>query len=324
MRLLAFITFFLSTITPLHDLHAAQSAVLRLKAEKMSSPDNIKVGDTVWFEIVVLEPEEQGATWTISTDSNERWLPTGPILIDRYSIGPSSARLNKVQFKAILIAPKQHQIPPIVIRKEASETSLTSNALSIVGKSNLGPPNKDKPLWLLPPIPTGGYNRFLIALVIILIFSLTATLLYALFRLITKDRKKSKTIDLYTQILEEIKLLDRNLQQKPKLGEKEWKEFSFGISAIIKRFCSGFTKTNVLDLTDRELLLDLKQKRVHSQHVSDISTILSSINEVRYGTKHLKKEDAYKIVRSTRELVISVQYENESTLPDIKKSRVAK
>jgi hypothetical protein len=174
-------------------------------------------------------------------------------------------------------------VGPFTLRHKTGATIAVP--VSDLRTSIAAPQEKVEPQWFLPLAPIGGWNWFLLAL-------LTAIplLLFGLYFWLRRRWKKSK---LWTEqnpaeaAVAELQELEKTVRKKMPRSEAEWKSFSFRLTSLLKRYAGARYSFPSVDLTDRELLEELKRFPSVSVATEVLSKILKELDEVRYGQRTL-------------------------------------
>jgi hypothetical protein len=160
------------------------------------------------------------------------------------------------------------------IKIEASSLSVTAPAAQ----------QQTEAPWTLPTVAIGGWNYTLIGiLALIFLALLTAGALRLYRRFVKKHQKNHKE-----KAISALNGLQKYARSRKGLQQEEWKRFSFELAGILRRFSDENFHIDTSDMTDREFLAELRlQPRARSQ-VDSLAGLLSMIDEVRYGKKHLE------------------------------------
>ena len=243
---------------------------------------NLQLGDLVRLELLLEEKLE--ANSLAPTDPNVKWIDSGSFTLDlgkwtkvasdsgtKYSIAALVSKPGKLHTEAFLL------LDPIgqgEISVEGADFSLEI-ASPIKGE--------EKPQWVLPPLPFGSWDYVSISLFLLLLLSLLGMGVWFFFR--KKNSKKKKN---HRDVaLKGLQDLQKQGKWKQGIQQAEWKKFSFSLAGILRKYLEENFQSDFADLTDRELLMELRLRPKSKGTIETLTNILSTIDEVRYGKKDL-------------------------------------
>jgi len=280
------------------------------------------VGDSVIFTIIVDVEKEKAESlhnWEFLPKENNRWWTMGPIIIDRDSLKKTSNDVGSVvlTFRAIASDAGSNIIPKFSIKnKENGLNYEIDNQPNLEASSLLTKEEEGKAQWTLGLLDYGGYNKLTIALIALFVFSL----LFLLIRLIYKkivQAGKPKPQNALELALAELKKLHRFSSGKITTLE-QWKIFAYGLVNILKQYCENNFDFQTSDLTDRELIQQLRARTAHSQNIDILENILNELDQVRYGKKDLDILAAPKLLTNAKSFA-EKNYINKNTSLERKK-----
>lgn len=247
-----------------------------------------QVGDLTPLEVVLGERiGDQRDAWTLE-GTQEGWLASGSFLLSGASLRAESLGegLTKLRVDAVIRQGGPLTTGPFKLRHEPSGRVIEIAATQL-GQENAAVPEigQKPPEWLLPPVPIGGWNVVLLALLGALLFALLAWLGRALYRRLAA--RALARLNHKDRALKELANLHRYARAKS-LQQNEWKKFSFELAGILRRYSDENFGMDSRDMTDREFVEELRRQRGPREQAESISAILSTITEVRYGTKMLE------------------------------------
>lgn len=243
-----------------------------------------QIGDLITLEIIF--EEKTSGEWKFDPDTP--WLASGSFTLSAKSLKtvPTDGNLTKLTVEALV-----HESGPLrsgelnlkrgeaAYKVPAADLSLTVNAPAQAAGQEAAPPP-----WTLPPIPFGGWNIILIALLGAL---LLAAIAFGVKRLLTKV-KSGKNLDHRKRALQALQNLQKFARHKKAPEQEEWKKFSFELAGILRKYADENFLIDSSDMTDREFLAELRLQPKAQAQVDRLAAVLSTINEVRYGKKALE------------------------------------
>jgi hypothetical protein len=240
----------------------------------------LQLGDLVELQILLDEASEDGS-WRID---GEGWIPSGSLTLDSRSLRelPSEGNTTKLALDAMV-----HQPGPVVSGEFFLLHSPTGKKAKVVtgelraetAQLAEAPP----PPWTLPPVPFGGWNLFLLALLLLVIALALAAAVRKFLRRMPGRRQR----DHRESALQALQGLQKFARAKRAMKQEEWKKFSFELAGILRKYSDENFQIDSSDMTDREFLSELRLRPGGGAMVDTIASILSTIDEVRYGKKDL-------------------------------------
>lgn len=265
------------------------NGVIVLSAESSQKP--LEVGALVTLEIVV-DGRVSKATegWSIEPAPPGDWFPSGSFLLSGSSLKVLSTdgALTKISIEGILRSAGELRTGPFKIKHaddqvtvEIAESLVTKDSAKAIQLPETAPP------WLLPAAPIGGWNIWLISL--LGLFALTGLgflVRYILQRLAERSIAKWNHRD---RALRELQNLEKYVRAKNN-EQEHWKKFSFDLAGILRKYSDENFHMDSRDMTDREFIAELRFHPKGKAQADLIAHILSTITEVRYGTKTLESQ----------------------------------
>lgn len=266
-------------------------------AEKDRSPAP-HVGDFVTVEILLDE--------RVGSDSDEwkaageaKWLPSGGITLSLPTLRvlPNGTQPTKLAIDGIVHQPGALSTGELTLKHIPSgqEVKVAAGSLS----SEVAQVEKKEIPWVLPALPFGGWNYFLIVLVGAILIAGLALLARKLFTRVTRRRRKNHK----DRALASLQSLQKYARSKTVMKQEEWKKFSFELAGIVRKFSDENFKIDSSDMTDREFLAELRLQAKARPQVDSLSRVLSTIDEVRYGKKALEVTHVPDLLLETRKFI---------------------
>jgi len=265
-------------------------------AEKDRSPAP-QVGDFVTVEILVDErvgsPSDE---WKVK--SNAKWLPSGGITLSLPSLRVIPSEGNtKLALDGIVHQPGALSTGELTLQHIPSgqEVKVAPGSLS----AEVAQVEKKENPWVLPAVPFGGWNYFLLALLGAVLLAGLIFLVRKLLARVARRRRKNHR----DRALASLQTLQKYARSKKGMQQEEWKKFSFELTGIIRKFSDENFKIDTSDMTDREFLAELRMQPKARSQVDSLSRVLSTIDEVRYGKKALDVTHVPDLLLETRKFV---------------------
>ncbi|MGE3261122.1 MAG: hypothetical protein AB7K68_05040 [Bacteriovoracia bacterium] len=265
------------------------NGVVVLSAESSQKP--LEVGNLVTLEIAV-DGKVNRATegWSIEPAPAGDWFPSGSFLLSGNSLKVLSTdgALTKISIEAIVRSPGELRTAPFKLKHtddqvtvEVAESLVSKNGAKAIQLSETAPP------WLLPAVSLGGWNIWLISLLgALTLVGLGFLIRYILQRLAERSIAKWNHRD---RALRELQNLEKYVRAKSN-EQDHWKKFSFDLAGILRKYSDENFHMDSRDMTDREFIAELRFHPKGKAQTDLIAHILSTITEVRYGTKTLESQ----------------------------------
>lgn len=268
-------------------------------AEKDRSPPP-QVGDFVTVEILL--DEKVGADsddWKVLSDA--KWLPSGGITLSLPSLRviPNGNLPTKIAIDGIVHQPGALSTGDFTLKHLPSGQEAKVAAGSLIVE--VAQVEKKENPWVLPAVPFGGWNYFLIALLGAILLAGLALLLRKLLARVARRRRKNHR----DRALAGLQSLQKYARSKNAMKQEEWKKFSFELAGIVRKFSDENFKIDSSDMTDREFLAELRLQPKARAQVDSVARVLSTINEVRYGKKALEVTHVPDLLLEARKFIES-------------------
>lgn len=231
-----------------------------------------------------------GDAWKLECPAGTQWLEAGSLTV---SCAESAALAADGQNSKIALRALVHQpLPPFTIgaltlRHVPSGTTLTFDPTEL-GAEASAPATKEEMQaapWILPAVAFGGWNWWLIGVLAALLLAAAAFGLRKFLRRLPGRLKKKLT---HQEVaLRAFQELQKFARSKKVLEQEQWKKFSFELAGALRKYIDVNFAIDSSDQTDRELLEELRRLPKAKSFVEILATILSTIDEVRYGKKAL-------------------------------------
>jgi hypothetical protein len=265
------------------------NAVLVLSAESAQKP--LEVGSLVTFEIMVdgkisLPFKE----WTITPAPSGDWFSSGTFLLSASSLKElsSDGSNSKLGIEGIVRQAGELRTAPFRLQSsgDAASIDVGEAVVSKVEVKAVQQP-KEAPPWLLPATSLGGWNIWLIVILGLLLLGAIAygvrkLVQYLALRNLAKWNHRDRA-------LRDLQGLEKYAKAKDH-EQDHWKKFSFELAGILRKYSDENFEMDSRDMTDREFLAELRFHQKGKSQADLIAHILSTITEVRYGTKILETE----------------------------------
>lgn len=267
-------------------------------AEKDRSPAP-QVGDFVTVEILLDERVGADADeWQI-VNSDAKWLPAGGITLSLPTLRviPNGTLPTKLAIDGIVHQPGALATSEFTLRHVPSgqEAKVIAGSLA----TEVAQVEKKENPWVLPALPFGGWNYFLIALVAAVVLAGLALLARKLLARVARRRRRNHR----DRALASLQSLQKFARSKNVMKQEEWKKFSFELAGIVRKFSDENFKIDSSDMTDREFLAELRLQPKARAQVDSLSRVLSTIDEVRYGKKALEVTHVPDLLLETRKFI---------------------
>ncbi len=246
------------------------------------------VGDQITLQVLI--DERLGGAddkWTVLNANGKRWMVSGGVVIDTASLRsiPTDGAFTRLELLGVVHARGNVSLGTLTVKHEQSgrEFPLSGQLIqdAVLYKEGAKAP------WSFPLIPVGGWNYWILGgIALFLLVSAALILRYALKKV--GINPLGRELDPKEKALKELLSLQHFARRKGNLRQEEWKKFSFELAAILRRYSDANFGIESLELTDREFLTELAQHKRGSKFVKDVESVLSRIDEVRYGTKELE------------------------------------
>ena len=274
-----------------------------LQIAQAPTESELAVGSTLVLEAKITGGNGTSA-WTIDGAGTGRWLSHGPLLLDLRTLGSPAERASAVSVRAVVTQSGASTIPPLILRLEGSDQKIETNPLTLNAQSVLGPDDKE-PIWILPLLPYGSWNKALIATVCGLLLVIGAGALFLLVKRIRRKTAAAPPTPL-EKARREIAALEAFLAARPELGIAECKKFSFDLSALLRRYASSVYSADFLDLTDKEVARKAEEIGMDPGRRGELAAILDQISEVRYSRKLIAADAALKVLKRAGSLTAAL------------------
>jgi hypothetical protein len=266
-------------------------------AEKDRSPPP-QVGDFVTVEIL-LDEKVGGDTDEWKVLSEAKWLPSGGITLSLPSLRvlPNGNLPTKLAIDGIVHQPGALSTGEFTLKHQPTgqEVKVAAGSLS----AEVAQVEKKEMPWVLPALPFGGWNYFLIVIVGAVLLAGLALLIRKLLTRVARRRRKNHK----DRALASLQSLQKYARSKNAMKQEEWKKFSFELAGIVRKFSDENFKIDSSDMTDREFLAELRLQPRARPQVDSLSRILSTIDEVRYGKKALEVTHVPDLLLETRKFI---------------------
>ncbi len=250
-----------------------------------------QLGDLVGIEILLEEKiGASGDAWRIKTPAEEKWLAVGSLTLSTDTLRTTLSDGSRIKLLGEALV---HQPGPLATAEFSVVHQPSGREVVVVAKelsAEVAAPaegEKKEASWYLPPVAFGGWNYFLLALLLAILIAL-ATLAVRRFGQKIKARRKLNCRD---RALQSLQSLQKFARSKKALQQQEWKRFSFELAGIIRKYSDENFHLDSSDMTDREFLAELRLNGKARPLVDSLAEILSTIDEVRYGRKGLEATD---------------------------------
>ena len=246
------------------------------------------VGDEVRVQLVIDEKiSEAGEKWKIPAANNQRWLVAGDLTLDTSSFVtmPSDPGLTKIEGTAIVHQTGKANLGELSL-ESASGKKIQASGQVLAEVKSTGLRQDEPPQWTLPPVTFGTWSKTSLAVLALVLLLVLAAAIHVLIRFFRK--KKLLPQKSYDELaLNELDELSKIYSKRATLDLKEWKQFSFQFVHVLRTFTDANLHTASHDLTDREFLELLGSTNLQKADLGRVKNILTTLDEVRYGTKKL-------------------------------------
>ena len=304
MKKFALLSFILCFLLPLAS-YGETSATLSLYS---SEEEKLKVASLIKLKIDVLNSDNKDK-WALSIDGESEWVNHGSILVNRYDL--EGDREKSIIFKALILSDSEVFIPPIPIRREASDDIVETN--NLVLKSAPRTSSNEKPKWILPLMQYGGWNTSMIVFVLISGLFILLLIVFYLKKWIF-NKNKNLAIDNKAYAMEKLSALMEEVGRKANLNQKEVKGYAYRLINLTKVYLSEIIGQDLLDFTDREVTsFFLKNDAIKSKFLN-IEQVFTDTYEVRYGSAYINKDHFFILMNKLKKIM-----DNEIDLENKKK-----
>jgi len=243
---------------------------------------SLQVGDLVRLELLI---EESLESQTLApSDPNAAWIDSGSFTIElsKWTRTPSDSGTKYVG-TALINKPGKLTSEAFVLLDPATNKEIQIEGQDFSQEIANPIQGEEKPQWILPPLPFGSWNYITIGLAILIALSLLAFLVWAVLKKRSGKAKKNHR-EIAMKALQE---LQKQGKWKQGMQQAEWKRFSFSLASLLRKFLEENYQADFSDLTDRELISELRLRPKAKGNIEILTYILSTIDEVRYGKKDL-------------------------------------
>jgi hypothetical protein len=270
---------------------------------KTNAENSFSVGDIVELQILIDKKIGEASDEWKFQNKTSRWFSSGGFSIDSASLKlmPSEATLTKLEFKAIIHNRGSASLEDLSIIHVASgkEFPLSGQILQNVAAYK---ENEEAPPWILPTIPIGGWNYWTVSLAVIFLL----VVIFFTLRVLLKKlglQKIGPALTPKEKALKDLDALYFFAKKKNTLSLDDWKKFSFELASILRKYSDKNFEIKSIDLTDREFLAEISAHPKGKRHTPAVANILSTIDEVRYGTKELEVILIPSLIQSAKKYV---------------------
>lgn len=243
---------------------------------------NLQVGDLVRLELLVEETLE--AKTLASSDPNKIWIDSGSFTLElsKWTKLPSDTG-TKYTGTALISKPGKLATEAFVLLDPVANQEIQVEGQDFNQEIANPIQGEEKPLWILPPLPFGSWNQMAIGFALLMALLTLGAIIWAVLK-----RKSKKTKKNHREIaLKGLHELQKQGKWKHGMQQAEWKKFSFSLASLLRKYLEENFKSDFSDLTDRELLSELRLRPKAKGNIEILTNILSTIDEVRYGKKDL-------------------------------------
>ena len=273
------------------ELSATLSLHNTVEEEKLKSASLIELK-------IAIQGNDKQDKWLLSMDEGGKWVSHGSILINKYDLEGDGK--THIILKALVLSDEEVFIPPIPIRREASDEIVKTNRLILSSSSRISP--NEKPKWVEPLMNYGDQNTNMIIFISILALAfLSATVFYLKRRFF--GTSKAMEIDRKKYVKEKTIELLRNIKRKNTLNTEEIKKHSYSLTYFTKVYLSEISKKNLLDFTDKELASFFLKSSLNGRKFSKVKDIFSDTYEVRYGNAYIDKNHFSELIGKLSSLI---------------------
>jgi hypothetical protein len=247
---------------------------------------NLQIGDLVQLEFLLEEKVgDSGDAWKIKEAGEKSWVGSGSFSLSGAPLKglPSEGNTTKLSVPALIHQPSTLQIQPVTLLHVPSGKEFPVPAQSFKVEIPAPTQQEEQSTWTLPPVSFGDWNYPLIATLLIL---LLAALGLAIAKFLQRRRANRKRNHKEEALLA-LQDLQKFARSRKGLEQTEWKKFSFSLAGTLRKYANENFQIDSSDMTDRELLAELKFRPKAAPHTKALATILGTIDEVRYGKKDL-------------------------------------
>jgi len=273
-----------------------------------SAAKKSEVGDILKLQIFIDEKiGSPGDGWEVVAPPDSAWLPAGGVTVATMSVRvlPVDGNATKLEVEAMVHQPGPLTVGPLQLRNQVTKAEVDVPVAVITGsEAQAGTKPKEEPPWLLTSVRFGGWDWVMLGILLVILLAVGITAGRYFWRRLRGHigRKFTNT----EWALNDLANLQRYSRSKKTIELEEWKKFSFELARILRKYSDKNFHIDSSDLTDRELLQELRLHSSAAPYVNLLGTILDTITEVRYGRKALDLSivpglllDARKFVETT-------------------------
>jgi hypothetical protein len=269
------------------------------------------VGEVLKLQIFIDEKiGSPGDGWEIDAPQGTLWQPAGSVTASVMSVRsqPADGNATKLEFEAMVHQPGPLFVGPLLVRNQVTKAEVEVPQVNVGSiETFAGEKPKEEPPWLQPSVGFGGWDWTLLGLLLAVFFALALVGVRIFLRKLRSHLERNLTNT--ERALHALANLQKYARAKKPLQLEEWKKFSFELAGILRKYADINFHMDTRDMTDRELLVELRTHSTAAPQVNLLGNILGTITEVRYGRKELDASVVPGLLLDSRKFVETTSLE---------------
>ena len=269
------------------------------------SNGNLSVGNAVTVRVYVEEALDKDAGWHLSQADSQSWIDEGSVLLKKDSLSVNSEANGSTRFdiEGVLEKPGTAEIKDVLItNRDESVLIRADGKLGQVSSVLTDEEKKQPPQWILPPVNYGGWNLWLIGIIIL---AALAGLILAARWLWLRRRKRGETeLHYYDRAIRDLTDLNRQIK---KTDRESQRRLGYALARIVREFSQGRFGIPATEMTDQEFIEAIRKNGSVQRPFKDIVETFENLDLLRYSKAELDVTVAPKLLIDIREFVVGNQ-----------------
>lgn len=264
---------------------------------------NLTVGTSVTLRVYVEEALSKDSSWSITEQSTNGWLDLDLLLINSKSIQVSVENngTTRFDFSGVLTKPGGGEIKPFKIENEAQTITIRAQGkITEIGSLLTDEEKKNQPNWILPPVPYGGWNYWLLSLIAAaaaIALGYIAKALYMRFW-----HKPPKQLSYFEQAQLDLSQIEKLISKQDRASQRKT---GYLLAKVLRDFSQGRFGISATEMTDQEFLVALNRIPKIRDKNSAVESYLKNLDLLRYSEAQIDPTIAPKLLLDIREFILS-------------------